>query len=79
MPGPRQPGQAEEQLGDEEPGPVVPSDAALHNVCILHIFGLQHFWLGNRIGNLIFVYGKSIDHFFFFGYSTMSGNTNPVE
>ena len=27
MPGPRQPGQAEEQLGDEEPGPVAPSDA----------------------------------------------------
>ena len=79
MPGPRQPGQAEEQLGDEEPGPVVPSDAALQ--CLY----IAHFWLGtflarkNRIGNLIFVYGKSIDHFFFFGYSTMSGNTNPEE
>ena len=34
MPGPRQPGQAEEQLGDEEPGPVAPSDAALQRLYI---------------------------------------------
>ena len=34
MPGPRQPGQAEEQLGYEEPGPVAPSDAALQRLYI---------------------------------------------
>ena len=43
MPGPRQPGQAEEQLGDEEPGPVVPSDAALQCLYIAH-FWLATFW-----------------------------------
>ena len=30
----RQPGQAEEKLGDEEPGPVAPSDAALQRLYI---------------------------------------------
>ena len=34
MPGPRQPGQAEEKLGDEEPRPVAPSDAALQRLYI---------------------------------------------
>ena len=37
MPGPRQPGQAEEKLGDEEPRPVAPSDAALQRLYIAQI------------------------------------------
>ena len=33
----------------------------------------------NKSENFIFVYGKSINHSFFFGYFTMSVNTNLVE
>ena len=52
MPGPRQPGQAEEQLGDEEPGPVAPSDACTPTSvsCIKKIFGSEK--IGSEISYL---------------------------
>ena len=43
MPGPRQPGQAEEKLGDEEPRPVAPSDAALQRLYIAQILRFSIF------------------------------------
>ena len=52
MPGPRQPGQAEEQLGDEEPGPVAPSDA-----CTLMFEYCTNFWIGiKNVDLFIFVF-----------------------
>ena len=60
MPGPRQPGQAEEQLGDEEPGPVAPSDAALQRLYIaLKSIFISETCVDLSIFGLIFLKKKS--------------------
>ena len=57
MPGPRQPGQAEEKLGDEEPGSVAPFDS-----CTL----MSMYCMKDKSDFSIFgiLEAKSVDHSF---------------